>query len=56
LEGKAKIIRYFDNFVASDVHDEIISFFSPKNTVFVEPKIPNFDLMKYQINQIPDLK
>lgn len=54
--GQTKLLENFDNFLTSSIHDDIKKHFEdPKNTFFIEPKIKDFDSMKIQIDNIPEL-
>jgi len=54
--GKLKILKYFDLFLKSNIHQDIAGYFVPENKVFVESKLPDFGQMQYTIEDIPELK
>lgn len=54
-QGKIKVIEAFDRFLKSDIHQEILEYFDADTTIFIEPKLANFEQMKYKIEHIPDL-
>jgi hypothetical protein len=46
----------FDKFCESALNAEIKQYFqNPGNTIFIEPKEKNFESMKIEIDNIPDL-
>lgn len=55
-ETKEKVIKYLDNFLLSDLHDQVWQHILSDNKVFIEPKKSDFDAMKIQINDIPELQ
>jgi len=54
--GKNKLLESFDEFINSDLNNKIKKLFADKNnTFFIEPKEKDFDSMKIQIDNIPEL-
>lgn len=54
--GKDKLVESFDNFLISDFHNDIKCYFSDKsNRFFIEPKEKDFESMKIEIDNIPEL-
>jgi hypothetical protein len=54
--GKKKLLESFDQFIHSDLNHQIKKLFADKNnTFFIEPKEKDFDSMKIQIDNIPEL-
>ena len=50
------MIESFDNFCKSELNFEIKQYFQdPENIIFIEPKEKNFESMKIEIDNIPDL-
>lgn len=46
----------FDKFCESELNFQIQQYFQdPQNSIFIEPKEKNFDSMKIQIDNIPEL-
>jgi len=55
-QWKNAMLESFDRFCESELNSEIKQYFqSPENTIFIEPKEKNFESMKIQIDNIPDL-
>ena len=53
---KKSILESFDNFRESDLNREILSYIhDPANIIFIEPKEKNFESMKIEIDNNPDL-
>lgn len=53
---KELILSEFDQFCQSELNAEIEKYFQePWNTLFIEPKEKNFESMKIEIDNIPDL-
>lgn len=56
LSWKDKLLQSFDNFIDSDFHNGIKLHFSDKNNkFFIEPKEKDFESMKIEIDNIPEL-
>ena len=56
LQWKKSILDCFDAFCKSELNDEIISYIKdPENTIFIEPNEKNFESMKIEIDNNPDL-
>ena len=54
--GKKSILQYFDEFRESELNSMILSYIhDPENIIFIEPKEKNFDSMKIEIDNNPDL-
>lgn len=55
-QWKNAMIESFDNFCKSELNFEIKQYFQdPENIIFIEPKEKNFESMKIEIDNIPDL-
>ena len=54
-EGKKNIINFFEQFLDSELHEQIKNYFTPDNRIFIESKIPDFEQMKLTIDDIPEL-
>jgi len=53
---KDSILESFDNFCKSELNTEIKQYFlDTENIIFIEPKEKNFESMKIEIDNIPDL-
>lgn len=53
---KSSMIESFDKFCESELHAEIKQYFwDHGNIIFIEPKEKNFESMKIEIDNIPDL-
>jgi hypothetical protein len=53
---KDKLLESFNNFLISDFHNSIKQYFSDKsNRFFIEPKEKDFESMKIEIDNIPEL-
>ncbi|MBO4516475.1 hypothetical protein J5751_03465 [bacterium] len=49
-------MKFFDEFCESELNNEIISYIhDSENIIFIEPKEKNFDSMKIEIDNNPDL-
>lgn len=55
-QWKKAMIESFDKFCESELKSEIVQYFQdPENIIFIEPKEKNFESMKIEIDNIPDL-
>jgi len=54
-ESKKRAIICFNNFLQSDLHKQILSYFQQDYKIFVEPKVPDFERMKMFITTDPEL-
>lgn len=54
-KAKDKVTKYLDNFLVSDLHDQVWQHILSDNKVFIEPKKSDFEAMKIQIKDIPEL-
>ena len=55
-EWKKMISDNFDQFCKSELHSEIVQYFQdPENIIFIEPKEKDFESMKIQLDDNPDL-
>lgn len=53
---KDKIMKKFNDFLQSDLHDQVRQHILSDNKVFIEPKKSDFEAMKIQITDIPELR
>lgn len=55
-QWKKAMIESFDKFCECELNTEIKQYFqNPENIIFIEPKQKNFESMKIEIDNIPDL-
>lgn len=51
-----RVIKNFDAFLNSEWHDKVKRYFEVAKQVFVEnPKVPDYENMKINVNKIPEL-
>jgi hypothetical protein len=51
-----RVIKNFDAFLASEWHEKVQRYFAIAKHVFVEnPKVPDYENMKINVNKIPEL-